>query len=201
MIDKNKLAKIVSYVLIIGGIIGLICAIIITEDKIKLLQNPNYQLSCNLNPVISCGNVMQSKEAAAFGIPNPFLGIAGFAVFITIGVAMQAEAVFKKWFWWGVEAGAIFSLLFVHWLFFESVYRIHALCPYCMVVWIIVITTFWYITLYNIESGHITLPKKTIYKNIFTFIKKHHLDILILWLLIIAFLILKHFWYYYGKYI
>ncbi len=29
-------------------------------------------------------------------------------------------------------------------------------------------------------------------------VRKHHLDLLILWLLIIFLLILKHFWYYYG---
>jgi uncharacterized membrane protein len=26
-------------------------------------------------------------------------------------------------------------VVFVHWLIFESLYRIGALCPYCMVVW------------------------------------------------------------------
>jgi hypothetical protein len=29
---------------------------------------------------------------------------------------------------------------FVHWLIFQSLYRIGALCPYCMVVWAVTIT-------------------------------------------------------------
>jgi len=30
----------------------------------------------------------------------------------------------------------------VHWLIFQSLYRINALCPYCMVVWSITIPLF-----------------------------------------------------------
>jgi Vitamin K epoxide reductase family len=30
--------------------------------------------------------------------------------------------------------------VFVHWLIFESLYRIGALCPYCMVVWVVTVT-------------------------------------------------------------
>jgi hypothetical protein len=29
--------------------------------------------------------------------------------------------------------------VFVHWLIFQSLYRIGALCPYCMVVWVVTI--------------------------------------------------------------
>ena len=99
----------------------------------------------------------------------------------------------------GLEIGAVFGIGFIHYLFYETVYRIHALCPYCMAVWVIVIPTFIYITLYNLETGVIKLPKK--YHPLTDFLVKHHLDILILWLVIIAGLILKHFWYYYGHYL
>ena len=30
--------------------------------------------------------------------------------------------------------------MFVHWLIFQSLYRIGALCPYCMVVWAVTIS-------------------------------------------------------------
>jgi uncharacterized membrane protein len=197
---KHTLAKALPYILIIGGILGIICSFIITQDKFKLLENPNYHPLCDLNPVISCGSVMQSKQGAAFGFPNPFIGLAAFAVLITIGMAMKAGAIFKRWFWLGLELGAVFGIGFVHWLFFESVYRIHALCPYCMVVWIVTITTFWYVTLYNIEQKNIVLPKGAA-TTVYSWVRRHHIDILVLWLLIIAGLILKHFWYYYGHHL
>lgn len=185
-------------ILIIGGIIGLICAFIITVDKIKLLENPAFRPNCDLNPVISCGSVMQSAQSNAFGFPNPFIGLAAFAVLITIGAGMYAGARYARWFWLALEAGAIFGVLFVHWLFFQSTYHINALCPYCIVVWIVTITTFWYVTLYNIEKGYIAVKGKT--ASVAGFVRKHHLDLLVLWLLIIGGLILSHFWYYYGQY-
>jgi uncharacterized membrane protein len=36
--------------------------------------------SCSINPILSCGSVMTTPEAEAFGIPNLLIGIAGFAV-------------------------------------------------------------------------------------------------------------------------
>lgn len=196
---KNwSLPKALPYILIICGLIGTYCAFVLSQDKIRLLQDPGTNLSCSLDPIISCGGVILSKQAAAFGFPNPFLGLAGFGALTTIGVALAAGAAFKRWFWLLLEAGMLFALGFVHWLFYQSVYSIGALCLYCMTVWVITITSFWYITLYNIDKKHIRLPKGKAQK-IYLWIRQHHLDLLILWLLIIAALILKHFWYYYGK--
>lgn len=197
--SKNNLQNNIAYILIIAGIIGLIASFIITLDKFKLLENASFHPACDLNPVISCGSVMQSKQGSAFGFPNPFIGIGAFAVLITIGMGIKAGAVFKRWFWLGLEFGTIFGIFFIHWLFFQSVYRIHALCPYCMAVWAVTITSFWYVTLYNIDQKNIVLSENL--KKPYKWIRRHHLDILILWILIIAGLILKHFWYYYGKFL
>jgi uncharacterized membrane protein len=187
------------YILVIAGVIGLISSFIITFDKFQLLKNPSYIPSCNLNPIISCGSVMSSKQGSAFGFPNSFMGLIGFGIVLTVGMGILAGATFKRWFWLGLEAGTIFGLGLVHWLFFESVYRIHALCPFCILVWISTITTFWYVTLYNIDQRHIVLPKQ--WNKLYAAVRRHHLDIVILWLVIITALILKHFWYYYGKHL
>ena len=197
VVRLSKLSQILPFLLLIGGIIGFVSSFVITYDKMKLLENPHYVPSCNLNPIISCGSVMSSKQGAAFGFPNPWIGLAAFSVLITIAVSMWAGARFKRWFWLGLEAGTLFGVGFVHWLFYESVYTIRALCPWCMAVWFVTITLFWYVTLYNLQSGNIRLPSRL--KVIETFIIRHHLDIYILWLLVIAGLILKHFWYYYGR--
>lgn len=199
MIFKNwTVKKVLPYILIMGGVIGYACAFIIMFDKIRILDNPHYVPSCNLNPIISCGSVMQSKQATAFGFPNPFIGLGAFPVVAVIGVALLAGAKFKRWFWLGLNAGLVFALGFVHWLFFESVYRIHALCPWCMIIWVVSITMFWYVTLYNIDQKFIKLPRDKA-QQAFGWVRRHHLDLLILWFLIIAGFILKHFWYYYGR--
>lgn len=191
--------KTLPYILVIGGVLGVVAAAILTYDHNKIVVNPNYVPSCNLNPVIACGSVIKSKQAEAFSFPNPYIGLVAFPMLITTGMALFAGGKFKRWFWWLLEAGAMFGVGFVHWLFFETVYRIHALCPYCMGIWIITITTFWYVTLFNLQAGNIVLPKS--WQPIQKFAVRHHLDILIFWLMVIAALILQHFWYYYGKYL
>jgi uncharacterized membrane protein len=194
------LQKAMPWLLILCGIIGLACALIIMYDKVELLKNPAFRPGCDLNPVVSCGSVMESKQANAFGFPNPFIGIVGFSVVITTGMAILTGATkLKRWYWLGLQAGVVFGVCFIHWLFFQSVYRINALCPYCMVVWIMTITLFWYVTLYNIQTGVIRL--RGVARQVASFARRHHLDILFFWFLVIAAFILKHFWYYYGKYL
>lgn len=193
---ETSLTKALPWILILCGVIGLLCSFILTVDKMEVLKDPNYQPICNINPVLSCGSVMNSKQAEMFGFDNTFMGLAGFAVLITIGAVLLAGAQMKRWFWRGLQAGITGGVLFVHWLMYNSLYRIHSLCPFCMVVWVVVITLFVYITLYNIQHRHIRLKERFV--PAYEFARRHHLDIIIFWLLIIAGLILKQFWYYYG---
>lgn len=193
------LNKALPWILIVGGIIGIAMSGILTFEHNQIQKNPNYIPSCNLNPVIACGSVIASKQAQAFNIPNPWIGLAAFPVLATTGVAILAGAKFKRWYWVGLEVGTIFGIGFVHWLFFETVYRIHALCPYCIVVWIVTITTFWYVSMYNFRQGYLKVPTRL--KWLSKFVSNHQLDFLVLWFAILFGLILNHFWYYYGKHL
>lgn len=199
MTDNKKqmtLARSFPWTLIVGGSIGLWAASVLMIEKITLLKNPAAQLSCDLNPIVSCGSVINTPQASAFGFPNPIIGIAGFAILITIGMALLAGAQFKRWFWLGLQGGTLFGIGFIHWLFFQSVYRINALCPYCMVVWIVVIPLFVYTLVWNIKTGHIKVPKRL--SRAAAFLTTNHLGVIILWYLAIASLILNHFWYFFG---
>lgn len=195
----SSLEKFIPYLLIIGGIIGIICSFIISVDKVQLLENPNFKPTCDLNPIVSCGSVMASKQGSAFGFPNPWIGLAAFAVLVTVGVAILAGAKFKRWFWLGLQGGITVGLLFAYWLLYESVYRIKALCPYCLTVDVVVITTFWYVGLYLLDTQLLKLPPR--WQSAAGVIRRHHLDILVLWFVVLILVILKHFWYYYGKYL
>lgn len=196
---KRTLAQNLPFLLVIAGIIGYLCTGILLYDKLELLKNPNYVPSCNVNPVLSCGSVMLSKQGQIFSVPSTYVGFGVFAALVTIGIAILAGAKFKRWFWLGLQVGVTLGVLGILGLFVDSVYVIKALCPVCMVIWVTVITTFWYVTLYNIDQKHIKLPKGKV-STAAAWIRRHHLDLLLLIFLIIAVLILNHFWYYYGKY-
>lgn len=193
-VNRNKFSNNLQCLLVIGGIIGTIASFIILNDKLQLLQNSGYVPSCSINPILSCGSVMKSTQAEVFGFSNPIIGLISFPVLITVGVSMLAGARFKKWFWLGLEAGGVFGIGFMHWLFYQSVFRIQALCIYCLAVWAITIPIFWYLTLHNIAQGNLKIPKPL--ARVAGFMQRHHADILIVWYLIIAGLILNHFWYY-----
>ena len=193
---RRTLKQTLPLILIIGGIIGLLASSILLVEKVQLLKHPAASLACDLNPIIACGSVINTPQASAFGFPNPIIGVAGFAIVATVGMALLAGAMFKRWFWLGLQAGTIFGVGFVTWLQFETIFRIGALCPYCMVVWSVTIPIFLYTTLYNFREKHIKSSAK--YKAVCDFMQAHHGDILILWYLVIIGVILQHFWYYWS---
>jgi uncharacterized membrane protein len=195
------LQKALPYILLIGGVIGYICAFVIMFDKVQILKNPHYIPSCSLNPIVSCGSVMQSKQANAFGFPNPFIGLGAFPAVAVVGGAILAGATkLKRWFWLTLEAGYALGVAFAYWLLFESVYRIHALCPYCLTIDVVMTITFWYLTLYVIDQKHLKLPKGKS-APAYAWLRRHHADLLITWFIIVIALILKHFWYYFGHHL
>lgn len=193
---KRTLPQVIGLLLVIFGAIGFIAASDLSIEKVKLMKDPNYEPTCNISPLLSCGSVMITPQAEAFGFPNPFIGIAGFAIVLTVGMALLAGAQFKRWFWLGLQAGTVFGVSFVTWLQYQSIFSIGALCPWCMVVWAVTIPTFWYTLLYNLREGHIRVSG--IWKQLAQFGQKHHLDVLIGWYAVIFIVILYKFWYYWS---
>lgn len=125
----------VGITILITGIIGFIASATLTIERIELLMDPNYVPSCSINPVLSCGSVMVTPQARIFGFPNPLIGIAAFSVIIVTGALITGRVSLPRWYWLGQTIGTAAGFVMVNWLFFQSLYRINALCPYCMVVW------------------------------------------------------------------
>jgi uncharacterized membrane protein len=195
----GNIVRFLPWILVISGIIGTIASVAITVDKFQLLQNPNQQFICDLNPIISCGSVMESKQASAFGFMNTYIGLLGFPVVLTVGMAMLAGARFKRWFWLGLEIGLSVGVIFAYWLLWQSMYRIRALCPWCLSVDVALTTVWWYVTLWVFHEGMLKVPAP--FKKIGAFAKRHHADILVGWFVVVIALILNHFWYYFGQHI
>lgn len=191
-----KLKLYLPWILLFGGLVSIIASAALTIDYIHLLQNPSYRPVCNLNPIFSCSLVTASRQAHAFGTPNEILGLAGYAAVATIGAACLAGAQFKKWFWQLTNLGLVFAIGFLTWLQFQTLYRIGALCLFCMIVWAVSIPVFWYTTLYNLQQKNFGLPANL--ERLRGFVIRHHADILVAWYLIIIGLILKRFWYYWS---
>lgn len=185
-----------AWLLLIGGLLGLVASFVLAVEKYALLADPSYVPTCSLNPVLSCGSIMSSAQAEAFGFPNPLLGVAGFAVVVSTGAALLAGARVAGWFWGGLQIGATLAVIFVHWLIFSSLYRIGALCPYCMVVWAVTVPLFWYVTLRNATALTLRLPPWL--ARAVALARARHGVVLTVWVLIITAAILERFWLYWS---
>ncbi|MFE7560504.1 vitamin K epoxide reductase family protein [Kitasatospora sp. NPDC057500] len=185
-----------SLFVLLTALIGLAASAVLTFDKLRILEDPSYVPSCNLNPVISCGSVMRTDQAEVFGFPNPLLGLAAFGALAAVGAGLLAGAAYRRWFWLGLQAGTLLGVGFVHWLIDQALYDIGALCPYCMVVWAAVVPLFWYTTLHNLRSG--VIPVGPGLRPVVREAARYHWALPVLWAAVIALLILNRFWSYWS---
>ncbi len=155
----RRLDRTTAWILVVGGILGLIAAFELTLEKVRVLADPTYIPACDLNPVLSCGSVIITPQAEVFGFPNPVLGLTGFAVVITLGVLLAAGVAMPRWVWLGLNAGALLGFAFVQWLVWQSLYSIGSLCPWCMVVWTVTAPIFVWVTSSNLLSGRLRTPE------------------------------------------
>jgi len=169
---------------LIAGVIGFVASMTLTVEKIELLLNPSYVPSCNINPIVSCGSVMVTPQASVLGFPNPLLGLVGFTVVIVTGVLAVTKVPLPQWYWAGLTVGVLIGTVFVHWLIFQSLYRIGALCPYCMVVWAVTIS------LLVVVATIAFRPPRVLYH--------WRWSIAILWFTAVFLLIMVRFWNYWS---
>ncbi|HEY8319084.1 MAG TPA: vitamin K epoxide reductase family protein [Amnibacterium sp.] len=142
-----------AILLIVGGALGLLAAFQLTLDKFQVLENANAHLSCNFSLIVQCGKNLSSPEGSAFGFPNPLIGLMAFPAPIIVGVAVLAGARFARWFWALFNLGLLGAIAFVIWLMSVSIFHLGTLCPWCMLVWSVVIPMFVATTLYNLGEG------------------------------------------------
>ncbi|MEU8568358.1 vitamin K epoxide reductase family protein [Streptomyces pathocidini] len=178
-----------AWLLVITGAAGLLAAWVITLDKFKLLEDPNFQPGCSLNPVVSCGNIMKSEQASVFGFPNPMLGLAAYAIVICVGVSLLAGARFPRWYWLTFNAGTLFGVGFCTWLQYQSLYVIGSLCLWCSLAWIATIVMFCYVTKHNVEHRFLPAPE-----GLRNELKEFHWVPPVLWIGVIGMLILTRWW-------
>jgi uncharacterized membrane protein len=122
-------------VMLLGSLSGFVASFLLTIDKIKLLKDSQFVPSCNISETLNCKSVMLSEQAEVFGFPNSLIGIAAFAIFIAISIAVLAGTRFPSWFWNIALVGTASAVIFCHWLAYQTTFVIGALCPYCMVAW------------------------------------------------------------------
>lgn len=140
--------------LIVAATIGWFAAFTLVVEKIATLENPGTELGCDFSVLVQCGKNLGSWQGAVFGFPNPIIGVAAFVAPVAVGVGMLAGARFARWFWVAFHLGVVAGMSFVVWLISQSIFSLGTLCPYCMIVWTVMIPMFWAVTAYVLAEGH-----------------------------------------------
>ncbi|MEV0461929.1 vitamin K epoxide reductase family protein [Nocardia tengchongensis] len=135
-----------AWPLLLAALIGWGASVTLLVEKFKSLTEPGYRPSCTIDSTLSCTTVMADKTASLFGFPNPIIGVVGFSVFVTIGVLLVCGISLPRWFVGGMWAGLLAGVAAIGWLVWDATFRIHALCPWCMVVWAVTPAMFAIVT-------------------------------------------------------
>jgi uncharacterized membrane protein len=146
--------------MLVSSVLSLLASFVLAVDAVELAADPGANLSCNINSVISCGTVANSWQAQLFGFPNAFLGIAAEPVVITIAVASLGGVRFPRWFMLAAQVVYTLGLVFAYWLFYEAMFHIGALCPWCLLVTVSTTFVFTSLTHVNIRDGNLYLPPR-----------------------------------------
>ena len=102
----------VGAVLLVGGLVGGLTAVVLLLEKLALLADPAYVPSCSIDPVLSCGTIMRTAQATAFGFPNPLIGVATFPVVATVGALVLSGVALPRWTWLSLQFGSMAGLTY-----------------------------------------------------------------------------------------
>lgn len=123
-------------------------------EKIEKLKNPSSALFCDISPFVSCGKLMDNWQSELFGFPNQILGIIAFSIAIFYSVLILSKISLPYWLHRSFNIGTFFGAVFITWLFTQSVFVIHSLCLWCIIVWACHIPIFVLVTIFNIKKGY-----------------------------------------------
>jgi uncharacterized membrane protein len=159
--STEKSNKWIFGTMLIAAAAGLIAAFTLTIEKFHLLENPDAVLSCSFNVVLNCASVMKTWQASVFGFPNSLIGLMGFSVVITVAVAGLSGVKFPRKFLQATQICYGLGLIFAYWLFFQSIFVIQVLCPWCLVVTFVTTIIFDTLLRYNLRENNFNLSKTT----------------------------------------
>ncbi len=155
--DSARADRVLFATMLVSAALSLVASFVLSVDAVKLAADPTAALSCNINATISCGTVGTSWQASLLGFPNAFLGLMAEPVVITVAVAGLVGVRFPRGFMFAAQVVYLIGVGFAYWLFFEAVFRIGALCPWCLLVTLSTTGVFASLTRFNIQENNLWL--------------------------------------------
>jgi uncharacterized membrane protein len=144
--------------MIVSGCLGLYASFTLSIEAWRLAADSQTTFACDISEVLSCSAVAMTPQARVLGFPNAFLGIAFESVVLAVSVGMLAGVRFPRWYMRCVEALYTVALAFALWLFMQSYFVIHVLCPWCLLVTLTTTLVWAGLTRINIRDSALPAP-------------------------------------------
>lgn len=127
---------------LLASLVGVGASWELMSAEIKLLRDPLADLSCDISPLVACGDTLTVWQGNLLGIPNAFLGGIAFGIYALLGLMLAIGVKLPRLVWWGMLAGITAAMAFVAWFLGVSILTFGKLCPWCMVIWTVTIPLF-----------------------------------------------------------
>ena len=179
--------------MLLAGAAGFLAAFVLSVEKLELLKHPDAVLSCSVNIVLNCASVMKTWQAELFGFPNSYLGIMGFAIVAAVAMGGLLGVKYTRRYLVTAQVFYGLGLIFAYWLFFQSVYVIQVLCPWCLVVTVVTTLVFEALMHINLRENNFGFSKKT-NKSVQRLLDKQYDRLLVAaWIVLMVMLVLLKF--------
>ncbi|PZR53637.1 vitamin K epoxide reductase [Xylanimonas oleitrophica] len=129
--------------LLVLGAVGFAASFTLSVERYLSLVEPGHVASCSLNVFVDCGAAMGSWQGRLLGFPNPYLGVAAFAVVVTTAVLWLTGYRPPRWYRLALLTGTVLGELLVVFLMYTSFHQLVSLCLYCMAVWVVMWPLLW----------------------------------------------------------
>jgi uncharacterized membrane protein len=124
--------KMLYGIMAIGAAIGFIASFLQMLEKIALLKSAHSVLTCNLNSVFNCSNILNAHQSSVFGFPNSLLCISFFALMLSAGLIGWTGGSIDSKLRFVYQAMTLFFVGFGFWYFWQSIFNVGSLCIYCV---------------------------------------------------------------------
>jgi uncharacterized membrane protein len=168
---------------------GIYSALTLSVEKLRVTENANTVLSCNINDALNCVSVMNSWQASLLGFPNTYIGLIGYGITFLLGFLLLSGHSFKKIILQLAFLGSFFAFFFSYWLMWQSTYIIGSLCIYCIISCISSTNIFFGILILSLKENIFNFSNNLL-QNTNTFIDKgYYWIIFAIWYLFVIGLI------------
>lgn len=128
-----------GWLLVVCAAVGIAAAWVLIRAEITIIREPLAQLTCDINPLVSCGASLDTWQGNLLGVPNAFVGVMAFSVLLCLGVLVVSGVRLPRWTWMAMSLACLGAAGFIGWFLTQSIVSFGRLCPWCMVIWAVTI--------------------------------------------------------------